>query len=156
MEGETPEDKDGMETPADKTECGMGGETEARGDWMPILALGQTTKCLDFLALTSASLSCSLWHEACEEERQERRECESSHMKKVFLWSVKIEPAHQVIRYPQTANTYGRNIRTGVWFSDLCGVKFGPRPLGIAKSSLMRNSIVKKTMAGSRCQERLQ
>ena len=140
VEGEDSKERNGMETPA-KADSDMGGKTKLRAtvateageDWTPILELG-TTGHMDFLALTSASLTSTQWFEICGKEKWERRECETKHAEEASLWHIRVEQAHQMIRFPQTANMYA-GIKTGAWYSDLCGFSFGPRPLGIAEFS---------------------
>ena len=52
---------------------------------------------------------------------------ETKHAEDASTWQTRVEQAHQRIKYPETAGMYG-GIRSGIWYDDLCGFSFGPRP----------------------------
>ena len=79
------------------------------------------------LAVTSREMK-----RVCEDEILMRKECESGHIGNPSFFQTGVEKAHQKIKYPYAAGQYG-SIRKGIWFDDLIGFDFGPRPADMAE-----------------------
>ena len=82
---------------------------------------------MDYMAVANLAVTSREMKRVCKDEILTRRECESEHIGNTSFFQTRVEKAHQKIKYPYTAGEYG-SIRKGVWFDDLIGFDFGPRP----------------------------
>ena len=116
-----------METPskarrqkeANSNMGGKGCET-----WIPVFG---AARAMDYMALANLAVTSHEMKRICEDEILTRKECELGHIGNPFFFQTRVEMAHQKIKYPQDIGEYG-SIRSGIWYDNLTGLDFGPRP----------------------------
>ena len=132
MGGEDCMEKEGTEEPTKRMENkarrqgennpSMGGKGSE--PWIPIFG---AAKAMDYTTIANLAVTNREIRKVCEDEILTRKNCEFEHIGNPSFFQTGVEKAHQKIKYPYAAGEYG-SIRKGVWYDDLLGFDFGPRP----------------------------
>ena len=126
-EERTEEPTNGMETPSKarrQKEANSNMGEKGCEAWVPIFG---AARAMDYVTIANLAVTSHEVRKVCEDEILMRRECELGHVQNPSFFQTRVEKAHQKIKYPYAAGEYG-SIRSGIWYDDLCGFDFGPRP----------------------------